>query len=75
MFPRTHGPAQSETAPAHATTGQRRAPPAESRQADWLGRLLDAANIVSIASQLAPISWISPAVSIVVKLLEIAQVR
>ena len=69
------GQAQSETIHARAVAGQPRAPLAESRHADWLGRLLDAANVLSTASQLAPVPWIGPAVSIVVKLLEIAQVQ
>lgn len=51
-----------------------RAPPVTSRQADWLGRALDAANVLSTAAQFAPIPWIGPAASIVVKFLEMVQV-
>lgn len=46
-----------------------------SHHEDWLGRALDAANLVSTAAQLAPIPWISPVAGIVIKLLEMVQVR
>lgn len=58
-----------------ASENRARPPPPTSRVDDWLGRAIDAATIVSTAAQLTPIAWIGPAASLVVKFLEMVQVR
>ncbi|EIM80881.1 uncharacterized protein STEHIDRAFT_162643 [Stereum hirsutum FP-91666 SS1] len=69
------GPPRPAIGITESSSPQHRArpPPSTSRADDWLGRAIDAANLISTAAQITPIAWISPAASLVVKFLEMVQ--